>query len=87
MTPPRPDTRATVEPRDVITSDGSSRASEPIAVTPRGQTRITLAEGNTSRIMPTALASIPSSKTTTSGRWIASSCASSSVDLASATTS
>ena len=70
-----------------MTSEGSNRASAPTAVTPRGHTRTTFAEGRTSRIMPTALASIPSSTTTTSGRWITSRCASSSVDVASATTS
>ena len=87
ITGPRPMSRPTVLPSEVMTSDGSSRASAPTAVTPRGHTRMTFAEGRTSRIMPTALASIPSSTTTTSGRWITNRCASSSVDVASATTS
>jgi hypothetical protein len=82
-----PVSRSTVGPRSRRIAAGSTRASPPTGTTPPGQARITLAPGTISWTIPTAVAPIPSSITTTSGRCRASSRARSADAVASPTTS
>jgi hypothetical protein len=82
-----PVSRSIVGPRSCSTRAGSTRAAPPTGMTAPGHTRTTLVLGDISLIMPTAVAPMPSSRTTTSGRWVAMRRASSAVVDASATTS
>jgi hypothetical protein len=79
--------RSTAGPNSRSTADGSTRASLPIGTTSPGHARMILAPGTISRTMPTAVAPMPSSMTTTSGWCRASSLARSAEADASPTTS
>lgn len=64
-----PATRSTAAARSRATLPGSTRASPPIGTTAPGHTSTTFAEGRASWTRPTAFTPMPSSSTTTSGRW------------------